>query len=216
MKIKKIDTGGKLELWWIKGLFGEGELDYLVKSINTGARTSKVVGSGDNSKDQTVLNTGHRKSLSYTFEKHDNYINEFFDQKLHDIASEVIGEEIPIDRGEKPQGQKYEPGGYFKPHWDAFPPHGEANIHHIGSAGNRTYTLMVYLNDVEKGGDTCFTHLDLCFSPQRNTALMWANLTNLRDNNAISKFSMHEGTKVEEGEKFIITKWFRNGIPWKN
>jgi collagen type III alpha len=38
---------------------------------------------------------------------------------------------------------------------------------------NRHATLLVYLNDVQQGGRTCFDHLGIAVQPQQGKALLF-------------------------------------------
>ena len=42
--------------------------------------------------------------------------------------------------------------------------------------GQRTWTFMVYLNDVEEGGHTAFVNIGLFIPPKRGMAVLWNNL----------------------------------------
>ena len=42
--------------------------------------------------------------------------------------------------------------------------------------GQRTWTTMIYLNDVEKGGETYFKHLKLKIKPEKGLLIAWNNL----------------------------------------
>lgn len=103
------------------------------------------------------------------------------------------------------QGQFYEEGQEFKAHTDYFEAHEMAT--HASQLGQRTYTFMIYLNDVESGGVTEFTHLDLSCRPKLGSALIW---NSLNPDGSTNSNTMHHAHKVEKGYKAIITKWFRS------
>ena len=42
--------------------------------------------------------------------------------------------------------------------------------------GQRTWTTMIYLNDVKEGGETYFKHLKLKVKPKEGMLLAWNNL----------------------------------------
>ncbi len=106
--------------------------------------------------------------------------------------------------GEPIQGQSYEPGQYFKAHTDYFDAgHWDAALR---VQGQRTWTFMIYLNDTPAGGETVFPRLGLSIAPKRGAGLFW---NNLNAEGAPNPFTLHEATPVEEGEKYVITKWFR-------
>lgn len=106
--------------------------------------------------------------------------------------------------GEGLQGQFYRPGEEFKPHTDYFSDREWAS--HCALQGQRTWTFMVFLNEVEAGGATRFPNLDIDFQPRRGRCVIWNNLGAAGEPNPDT---LHHGTPVETGEKFILTKWFR-------
>lgn len=121
-------------------------------------------------------------------------------QKIHDFMK------IPVNMGEVPQGQKYKVGQEFKPHTDYFHLNEEYNKKHIEFGGQRTWTFMIYLNDVEEGGSTKFIKINKEFFPSTGDVLVWNNVL---PNQVGNPYSLHCGMPVIKGEKNIITKWFR-------
>ena len=77
---------------------------------------------------------------------------------------------------------------------------------HTDSGGQRTWTVMVYLNAVECGGATLFRRLGRSFTPVPGMALAW---NNLQADGTPNPFTLHEALTVEAGHKWVITKWFR-------
>ena len=113
---------------------------------------------------------------------------------------------IPPAYGEQTQGQKYTLGQEFKAHTDTFEPGSEEFNTFAHDLGQRTWTCMIYLNDTPKGGKTRFTKLDIAFSPKMGQALIW---NNLKEDGTPNPYTTHHGMPVLAGEKYIITKWFR-------
>lgn len=108
--------------------------------------------------------------------------------------------------GEPLQGQRYAPGQEFKPHSDTFEPGGHDYFVHCAESGNRSWTVMIYLNDVEAGGATRFKAIGKAIQAERGKLLAWNNLLpDGRPNPA----TLHQGMKVRRGTKYILTKWFR-------
>ena len=66
---------------------------------------------------------------------------------------------------------------------------------------------MIYLNDVLDGGETFFTYLNQKITPKKGTAVIWCNLYS---DGTLNRNTKHQGMPVKNGEKWIITKWFRN------
>ena len=112
--------------------------------------------------------------------------------------------------GETMQGQRYAPGQYFKAHHDYFH-EGESYWPSMkASGGQRVWTAMIFLNDVEDGGATWFPQAGVRVKPKRGTLLAW---NNMNPDGSPNTATLHEGTAVSEGVKYIITKWFREA-PW--
>ena len=113
--------------------------------------------------------------------------------------------------GEPLQGQRYAPGQEFKPHTDYFNPGGADYATFCALSGQRTWTFMVYLNDVAAGGATRFKHLGKLFQPEAGKLLFWNNrLTS----GAVNPATLHHGMKVRRGMKYVITKWYREEV-WR-
>ena len=112
--------------------------------------------------------------------------------------------------GEPIQGQRYDVGQEFKAHTDYFDPKGADYATYCSVAGNRTWTLMVYLNEPAAGGATRFTKIGKTIQPETGKLLAWNNrLPSDQPNPA----SLHHGMKVRSGVKHVITKWYRER-PW--
>ena len=112
--------------------------------------------------------------------------------------------------GEPIQGQRYAVGQEFKGHTDYFEPNG-ADFHKFCSiAGNRTWTVMLYLNEPDAGGATRFKTIDKTIQPETGKLLCW---NNLRPDGSTNPSTIHQGMKVRAGVKYVITKWFRER-PW--
>ena len=110
--------------------------------------------------------------------------------------------------GETMQGQRYAPGQQFRAHHDYFH-EGETYWNTVKQhGGQRTWTAMIYLNDVTEGGATWFPQAGIKVAPKRGLLLAWNNMS--PDGSPNDK-TLHEGMAVLEGVKYIVTKWFREG-----
>ncbi|WP_301749850.1 2OG-Fe(II) oxygenase [uncultured Erythrobacter sp.] len=125
-------------------------------------------------------------------------------QKIEALLAELSG--INPAFGEPLQGQRYAEGQEFKPHTDYFAPGGRDFQKFCALSGNRTWTFMVYLNDVGAGGATRFKLLDKTFQPEPGKLLCWDN--RLPDG-GVNHATLHHGMKVRKGVKYVITKWYR-------
>ena len=112
--------------------------------------------------------------------------------------------------GEPVQGQRYEAGQEFKAHTDYFEPNGQDFEKYCSVAGQRTWTFMIYLNEVEAGGATRFKVVDKLFRPETGKLVCW---NNHRPDGTLNAATLHHGMKVRKGVKYVITKWYRER-PW--
>lgn len=117
---------------------------------------------------------------------------------------------IAPDYGEPLQGQRYDPGQEFKFHTDYFEPGGSGYIEHCTVPGQRTWTMMIYLNDPEAGGGTRFKATGKIVKPETGKLVAWDNLTAQGD---VNPATLHHGMRVRKGRKYVVTKWFRER-PW--
>jgi prolyl 4-hydroxylase len=108
--------------------------------------------------------------------------------------------------GEPMQGQRYAVGQEFKGHTDYFEPAGVDYARYCSVAGQRTWTVMIYLNEPEAGGATRFKTIDKIVQPEVGKLLAW---NNLRPDGTPNPATIHQGMKVRAGVKYVITKWFR-------
>ena len=129
-------------------------------------------------------------------------------QSLEAMLTELSG--IDPAYGEPLQGQRYAVGQEFKPHTDYFTPGGRDWELYCAVSGQRTWTFMIYLNDVETGGATRFKAVGKTFQPEAGKLVCWNNRkTDLSEN----PNTLHHGMKVRKGTKYVITKWYREK-PW--
>lgn len=112
--------------------------------------------------------------------------------------------------GEPLQGQRYDVGQQFKGHTDYFEPTGVDFHEHTHVSGQRTWTVMAYLNAVDAGGATRFLSTGKLHQPEVGKLLAWCNLA---PDGYVNPHTLHHAMKVRKGRKYVITKWFREK-PW--
>ena len=90
----------------------------------------------------------------------------------------------------------YEPNGFYNYHNDDYDE----------SENKRVFTLIIYLNNVDSGGETHFRELNKKFKPVRGKALFWKNV--MDDNpNKVNQNMIHSGLKLESGKKYALNIW---------
>ena len=77
-------------------------------------------------------------------------------------------------------------------------------------AGARVFTVLLYLNEVEEGGETVFPWLNLTVTPQCGRALIWPN-TAYHNHQELNKSTKHLSLAVVTGEKYAATQWVHTG-----
>ncbi|NPC56150.1 2OG-Fe(II) oxygenase [Caenimonas soli] len=110
----------------------------------------------------------------------------------------------PEENGEGLQVLHYRPGTEYKPHYDYFDPNEPGTPTILKRGGQRVGTLIMYLGEPEKGGATSFPDVHLEVAPKRGNAVFFSY-----DRAHPSTKTLHGGTPVIAGEKWIATKWLR-------
>lgn len=98
---------------------------------------------------------------------------------------------------------RYRPGEEYRPHRDYFTPSAPQLAQ---PGGQRHTTVCVYLNDVERGGETAFPDVRAMVKPERGRAVMFRSL---HPDGSPDPRSLHAGLPVLAGEKWLSTCWIR-------
>lgn len=181
----------KVELFAIGEFVSTDECEALCAMIDAVARPSSL--------HELDYASGFRTSYSGDLDPRDPLV-----ARISQRIDALLGVEAAI--GEPIQGQRYLPGQQFKPHNDWFYTTEGYWAQEEARGGQRSWTAMAYLNAVEAGGATAFAALGLQIEPKPGALLLWNNaMPDGRPNEA----TLHSGTPVVRGAKYIITKWYR-------
>ena len=136
----------------------------------------------------------------------------FFERGESDLIARIEARiaallDWPADHGEGLQVLHYLPGAQYKPHHDYFDPNAPSAPALLRRGGQRLGTLLMYLNTPEKGGGTTFPAVGLEVAAQKGYAVFFSY-----DKPDASTLSLHGGAPVIEGQKWVATKWLREGI----
>lgn len=112
----------------------------------------------------------------------------------------------PQENGEGIQVLRYLPGAEYKPHFDYFDPAQPGTPTILKRGGQRVGTLVMYLNTPEAGGATVFPDAGLEVQAIAGNAVFFAYGTPHP-----STGTLHGGAPVRAGEKWVATKWLREG-----
>ena len=188
-----ISNDKDLEIFTIPNFLKDSECDYLCEKILASNSRSQVAGYGN---EPSVVMESRTSSTSNLYDE------DLMVKKINKRISKEL--QMPLENGETMQGQLYEVGQEFRHHNDYFI--GDGYTNHCLSSGQRVYTCMIYLNDVEEGGETDFSQIGRSFKPTKGMAVVWKNSNGIGTENPAS---LHAGTPVIKGKKIIVTKWFR-------
>ncbi|GJZ40475.1 probable prolyl 4-hydroxylase 4, partial [Tanacetum coccineum] len=192
-----------------EGFLTEEECDHLVSLAKTELKRSAVA---DNVSGKSQLSEV-RTSSGMFIHKNKDPIVAGIEEK---IATWTF---IPKENGEDIQVLKYESGQKYDPHFDYF-----SDPVNVARGGHRIATVLMYLSDVEKGGETVFPSAEensrhkttkpddlsecakkgIAVKPKKGDALLFFSLYPTAVPDAMS---LHGGCPVLEGEKWSATKW---------
>ena len=105
----------------------------------------------------------------------------------------------------------YSPGEQFAPHYDFIEPNTQAALRDIASTGQRAVTFLAYLNEGYDGGETNFPRLGRNYKGDKGDALFYDNVT---DDASPDRRTLHTGTMLRRGEKWLMSQWIRSRPAW--
>jgi len=175
-----------------------GECDQLIEMSHAKLQRSTIVDPQDGA--NRVI--ADRASSGTYFALNETAFITVLDRRIAELMH------CPAENGEGLQILNYQVGGEYKPHFDYFPPEQSGSAVHLAKGGQRISTLIVYLNDVDAGGETIFPSLKLSFVPKRGSALYFEYCNTAGQ---VDPSTLHGGAPVQGGEKWIATKWMRQG-----
>jgi prolyl 4-hydroxylase len=141
-----------------------------------------------------------RTSQGMFFQRGETELIERIEQRLARLLN------WPVENGEGLQILRYGPGTEYKPHYDYFDPAAPGTTSILKRGGQRVATVVMYLNDPQAGGATVFPDVQFECLPVRGNAVFF----NYSQPDPSSR-SLHAGAPVLRGEKWIATKWLREG-----
>jgi len=180
----------------LEGVLSAEECEQLIELARPRLKPSTVVDP------QTGANTvaNYRNSEGMFFRLSETPLVARLDRRISELMN------CPADHGEGLQVLRYGPGGHTAPHFDFLIPSNRTNDASLKRSGQRLSTLMIYLSDVPRGGETTFPTVGLSVSPRRGNAVYF-EYANSRQQ--LDARSLHAGAPVIEGEKWAVTKWMR-------
>lgn len=178
------------------GLLSHAECDEMVELASTRLSRSKTV---------LVQTGGSEVNEARTSD------GMFFDREENPLCARIEARiaallKWPLYNGEGLQVLRYLPGAQYKPHYDYFDPVHPGTPNILKRGGQRVATLVMYLNTPARGGATTFPDAKMEVAPVKGNAVFFSY-----DRPDPSTKTLHGGAPVIEGEKWVATKWLREG-----
>ncbi|WP_142255425.1 2OG-Fe(II) oxygenase [Bacillus sinesaloumensis] len=135
-----------------------------------------------------------RTSSSTFLDESENVVVTRIEKRISQIMN------IPTEYGEGLQILNYKIGQEYKAHFDFF------NSTKNAINNPRISTLVMYLSNVEQGGETYFPKLNFSVSPQKGMAVYFEYFYN---DESLNDLTLHGGAPVVVGDKWAATQWMR-------
>jgi prolyl 4-hydroxylase len=186
-KRERLSNDPSIEL--VRGLLLPAECAYVRSLAAPALRPSFVYAPGvDRGKADPI-----RTSEGAAFLPHDE---DLVIQALNRRLAAATG--TAVDQREALYVIRYVPGEEYRPHFDALP----------GLTNQRARTAISYLNDDYDGGATTFPELGISVRGRAGDVLIFANV---QADGRPDRRILHAGEIVTSGEKWIATRWIRQG-----
>lgn len=186
----KLITNDSYRIIQIDNILTSEECDNLISYANNQNYTdSKVL-----SQAGSVYNNNRKSQQIWIKDKENDIAN-----KITQYTEKYTG--YPKENMEELQLVKYDVSGYFNEHYDP-------DVSYKNDSSDRIYTLIIYLNDDYEGGETYFKNINLRIKPKKGKGVIFKSLT---ENNELLTNSLHTGTPITKGNKYICNKWIHLG-----
>jgi prolyl 4-hydroxylase len=179
------------------GLLTDAECEGLMVLAQARLTRSETV---DNATGGNELNPG-RTSDGMFFDRGEKPLIAKIEQRISELLN------WPLNHGEGLQILRYRPGAEYRPHHDYFDPAHPGSARILERGGQRLATLVMYLNTPQSGGATIFPETGFEVAPLRGNAVFFSY-----ERAHVSTRTLHGGAPVVAGEKWVATKWLREGV----
>lgn len=178
------------------GLLADDECDELVAQAEQRITASEVV---DLETGASRADAG-RTSSGMSYQRGETPLVRRIEQRIASLLR------WPIEHGEGLQVLRYRPGEEYRPHYDYMDPAHPGAAPFLARGGQRVASLVIYLNTPSSGGATVFPDIHLEVAAQKGNAVFFSY-----DRAHPATRTLHGGQPVRSGEKWIATKWLREG-----
>lgn len=176
------------------GLLSDEECDQLIELAKPRLARSLTVATRTGGEEVNA----DRTSNGMFFQRDENDLVRRIEQRIARLVN------WPVENGEGLQVLHYTPGTEYKPHYDYFDPVEPGTPTILKRGGQRVATVIMYLAEPAKGGGTVFPDVHMEVGPRRGNAVFFSY-----ERAHPATRTLHGGSPVQEGEKWIATKWLR-------
>lgn len=182
-----------------------------IKSFFTEDEANYVISAGETFLEQATVNDeslGQVEDESRT----NSFANFYFLES--DVVLASLNARLARFAGMKGKGGDplsllhYQVGQSYAPHYDFFDPAFPAHVAPLEEGGQRTKTMLVYLNDDYEGGETDFPDADFRYRGNKGDLMFFHNIDELGEPD---RSTLHTGLAPTSGEKWLLSKWIRPG-----
>lgn len=183
-------------VYYLRNLLSHEECDEMVALSQSRIAPSVTVNpeTGEN------FQVDSRSSYGGFFHRGETPLVSSIEQRIAEILQR------PIDYAEGLQILRYQIGQEYQPHFDYFDPALKSTPVVIQTGGQRVATVIMYLSNVEEGGETVLPQVNIKVKPEKGNALLFYNLL---PNGSVDPLTLHGSLPVVRGEKWGSTKWIR-------
>jgi prolyl 4-hydroxylase len=193
-------------LWELPGVLTPAECEVLIEAARDRLSPSTVVQDSERRGEEAEGRAEGRTSSTVSFDAHQAPTPEAgaVFAYLRRVVSDLT--RLPEDHQEVIQITHYAAGQKFDAHRDDFAAGSEYLRFEAERGGQRVFSFMIYLNDVEEGGETEFPALGLACPAQQGKGIFWANVA---EDGRPFPSSLHASRPVVRGEKWVLVCWIR-------
>ncbi|KAF3330219.1 prolyl 4-hydroxylase subunit alpha-1-like protein [Carex littledalei] len=204
-----VTVSWKPRIFLYKGFLSNEECDHIIKLSKSKLGKSMVV---DNESGNSVMSEVRTSSGMFLDKRQDEVIARIEER----IATWTL---LPEENAENIQVLRYDLTEKYDAHFDYF-----SDKHNQARGGHRYATVLMYLSDVEMGGETVFPDAEgwesqpkdntfsdcakggLAVKPVKGDAVLFYSL---HPNGVPDPKSLHASCPVLKGEKWSAPKWIR-------
>eukprot|EP01084_Bolivina_argentea_P315259 546132_1 len=171
-----------------QSFLSEFEISHIISIANKSLNRSTI------GQDENIQVSYSRTSKGTWLQRHDSEVIDTIFRRIADVTMIDESHLWPSYGCEQLQVLKYDIGEQFYPHPD----------YNVNKKGMRFLTFLMYLNDVEEGGETEFTKIHLKVAPKKGNVVAFYSV--LEDGNA-DHMSIHAGLPIIKGIKWASPLW---------